>query len=387
MRCGNYIGQVDATAMFAAIDPDNPGDRTLTWTPRRTALYHVMIDGAEHTATETAEVQDIPQDARDHIQIIETPTHRNDEDLTKVADSALDTVRFAWSESTGTPDHYELFRSTTSGSYTEAAIEVREAGETSYTYKDEALEDDTYYWTLTAFDVAGNDEDSNEVNKTIDGAPNPPSSISVSVAAATLSLVWTGSDSADLDHYNIYRGDPPDFIDTPHATDAASPWSEDVTGVTAHYEYLLRAEDAGGNEEGNLSQMVSVDLVNGVLVARPNTPLVVTAEAIADGEIRIVGQYDAKGETGEATSIRLYVNDGAGGAVDYGTSVGSATLSSQARFEAATVDSSGLSGALTYLCVIRARTDAGIEDTNTTTTSVTTDSAAPSTPTLTAAVI
>jgi len=208
--------------------------------------------------------------------------------------------------------------------------------------------------------------------------------------AATLTLTWTASGSADVDHYAIYRGDwgvPVELSAAVHDTDAASPWEDDVTGLTGRYVYLVRAVDSAGNEEANLSQMVVVDLLNGAQMLRPNSPIIAGAEAIAAGQVRIHAIYDRHGETGVATSIRMYSNDGAGGAMDWDTPVGTVSLPSGQVFFFVDVDSAGLDGAKTYLVGVRARTDAGIEDANTNTESVLTDALAPDAPVLTAEII
>ena len=209
---------------------------------------------------------------------------------------------------------------------------------------------------------------------------------STSAAASTLTLTWTASDSSDIDHYAIRRSATVNtavVLDgTPHDTDASSPWTEDVTGVTGRLEYLLRAVDAAGNEEANLSEMVYVDLEDGVQVLRPNSPSIAIAEAIADGEVRVQAMYDRTGEAGVATSIHMFVNDGAGGAMDWNTSKGNVSLPTGPTLHIVELDSSGLTGALTYDVGIRAKTTAGVYDANTTTVEVTTDSTAPDGPTL-----
>ena len=393
MRCGNPAGNVYAKNIFAEIDDDHAAQRILTWTPEHVAdvVHHVMIDCVEYANLTDLEVSNFPQDARDHIQVIETSTQNKDEDVTNVAETASDTAQLTWTEVVGA-DRYELYHSLTSGVYGSTALALVEAGEASYVYYDVGLLDDTHYYRLKAFDPAGNTINSNEVNVAISAAPNPPTNLSADVTAGTLSLTYTASTSADIDHYNVYRNDGAGKIEltaAAHAVDAASPWSEDMSAETGHYEYLLRAEDADANEEANLLEMVAVDLEAGVQVARPNSPEIIESRsrAIADGEVRIVATYNAVGEQGEATSIRLYVNNGAGGAIDYGTSVGSADLSTDAQVEVVSIDSTGLAGALTYRCVVRARTAAGVEDENTEYIELATDAAAPDAPVLAAAIV
>lgn len=385
MRWGDPWGEVDAKAIFAQIDADAPASRILSWTPEHNTdvLHHVMIDGVEIARTTDTELADAPQDARDHIEVIETAYPENaDEEVTEFASTPLDQVRASWSEVTGA-ERYELYRKLGAGSY--ALIASFDAGQTTYKYTDGPLDDGVYTYKVTAYDAAGNSADSNEEPETISAAPDAPTDLAATVTAATVTLTWTASGSADVAHYNIYRNagtGAVEFTGAVHAEDTASPWAEDMTGQTGRYEYLVRTEDSAANEEANLSQMVAVDLTSGAQVLRPNSPEIWRAEAITAGQIEVRAMYDRTGEAGVATSIRLYVNDGAGGAMDWVNSVGSVSLATGFSRQVVDVDSTGLTGGLTYLCGIRARTAAGVEDENTTTTSVTTDSTAPSGPTL-----
>ncbi len=207
------------------------------------------------------------------------------------------------------------------------------------------------------------------------------------LAGLVVSLSWTASASSDVDHYNIYRGKDANIELTAAAYDtaASSPWTDSL--VDGHYEYLVRAVDGDGNEEANLSQMVAIDISGGARLQRPNEPSVLDYRAAAGGEVELTVAYVREGEDGTATEVRLYVNDGAGGAIDYNTSVGSASLASGLDFQAVTITSSGLSGGLTYRCGVRARTAGGVEDANTDHVEVTTDATAPSAPTLSGSII
>jgi len=383
-RYGDPYGNTDATARFAAIDENYPDARTLSWTPEHSSgvVYKVMIDGFLYATTSETSLSNVPTEARDWIEIIEVSDQNFDEDLTNVANTPLDTAKIVWSE-TADADYYTLYRSLTSGSYTDAPIATIQGGESSYTYYDRALADDTYYYRLTVYDDADNTVNSNEADLTIDSAPEPPTNLTVSVANNTATLTWTASTSADVDHYNIYRGDPVEMTAAVLDTTADVTYADDVTGLTGHYEYLVRTEDTSGNEENNLSQMVTLDLVNGAQAERPNSPLIVDYGPVAGGEVTLIALYDRTGEVGTATVLNLYVNDGAGGAIDYNTSVGSGTLATERVTQVLTIDSSGLSGQNTYLCVVRAATSGGTEDTNTDSVSITTDSLAPGTPAIT----
>ena len=390
MRFGNFFGETEAAAIYANITADDPGGRTLSWTPTNAsgAAYHVMFDQAQFARTSEVSLDGVPQDARDHIEVIETTDQNFDEIVTRFASSPSDRIKLSWDEVAGA-ERYEVYRKESGGEYGDP-IAIVTAGRDNYEVIDGPHDDATYVYKLTAYDAAGNSVDSNEPQQAVSAAPDPPSGIAGSVANNTFTMTYTASGSADVHHYAIYRGDAGAAVEltgSVHDTDAASPWEDGVTGLTGRYEYLLRAVDADTNEEANLSQMIVIDLVNGVQVSRPNSPVIGGAEAIAGGEVRVHARYDREGETGVATSIRMYVNDGAGGAMDWGTSKGSATLPTGHDFFFVDMDSTGLIGAKTYLVGIRARTDAGVEDSNTETVSILTDATPPGAPTLTAEIV
>ena len=185
MRCGNFVGCPHPTAIFVQIDPDDTEERILSWTPRRTSgmVYRVIVDQEQWASTTDTEADEFPQDAREHIEVLEVPSRNEDEDLTNVLNSPLDTIRHTWSEVTGAA-RYELYHSLTSGSFTDDPIVELEAGESTYSYDHEDLADDTHYSMLRALDDAGNTIDSDETNNTISAAPEPPANIILTVSAA-----------------------------------------------------------------------------------------------------------------------------------------------------------------------------------------------------------
>jgi fibronectin type 3 domain-containing protein len=389
MRYGNPYGTVVPSAIYAGIDPDAPSARILTWTPEHTTgvVHHVLVDDVEIAVTAETELLDFPQNARDSIEIIETSTINSDEDVSSFVDTPLDKVQLTWAEVTGAV-RYEVYRKVSGGEYS-TPMATLAAGLATYTLTDGPLSDETYVYKVRAYDAAGNYSESDEDSVALDAAPEPPSGLALTFNNDThiVTLTWTASPDADLGAYDIYRGDPPELLAAPYATDAASPWTEDLTGVTDHLQYLLRAKDDEGRQEANLSQMVAIEVTAGVQVLIPNSPTILTGQAIADGEVRLTVRYDRDGATGVATSVQLYVNDGAGGAMDWGTSVGTADLATGFSLEIVDIDSTGLTGGLTYLCGVRAKTAEDVEDANTETISVVTDATAPAAPDVTATVV
>ncbi len=383
---GNYWGDDEAAGIYAAIDPDDPSARTLSWSAGPSGcVYVVMLDATEHWRGTATELSGIPPDVRENIEVWECSPQNRAEDLTLFATSALEHVALAWAEATGTPARYELYRSLTSGSYTDPPVFECMAGQTSYSYRDGPLADDTYYYRLTAYDAAGNAVNAAEQDVTVNRSPAPPTDVQVSHNDGTglTTISWTAPADADLDHYAIRYGDPLELTGSPDDTDSASPWTQDNSGVTAHREFLVQSVDAAGNASGALSSMAAIDLDAGVQVSRPNSPTVLGQAAIAAGEAQVMASYDRTGASASAATLELYANDGAGGAVDYNTAVGSIAVPAGGP-HALAVESSGLTGGLTYVLAVRARTSGGVEDLNTDTVSVLTDSTAPGAPTFTA---
>lgn len=289
--------------------------------------------------------------------------------------SPLDEVKLTWSEASDA-ERYELYRSDTSGDYDDP-LKLIEAGEDSYEVLDGPLEDGTWYYKLKVYDEAGN-TDSTEISVTISSAPEPPSGLSYSISGGTLELSWSASPSGDVDHYNVYRALDGYLmpLDGPHATPASSPWSEDISSVSGRLTYLVRAVDADGNEEANIGQMVALDVDAGAEVGRPNSPNILRAVPVAGGDIEVDAGYSREGEDGEAAELRLYTNGGAGGAVDYGTVVDTASLDNS-EGQRVTLTASGLTDGDTYRVSVRAATSGGVEDTNTETAEATADATAP----------
>ncbi len=392
-RFGNYYGLDTATAIDVAVDVDNPSRRNLIWTQSVTAAIPVVaIDGKEsftRFTDGTTAIADFPQDAREHIEVWECSAQNIDENLDRFFSAPADTIRLSWSEATGDPDSYQVLRSTTTGVFTDSAIALFFSGPATYQFDDGPLDDDTYFHIIRGFDVAGNATDSNEEENTVDGPPAPPTDLDFTHTDSTKTTKLTWTASATATGYNLYDGvDDADILGTPTALGNVVTTSIDQTGVTGRRTYLVRATDGTGNEDGNLSQMVYLDLSAGVQVSRPNAPQTQTASAIADGEIRIVCWYDTRGQRGVATEVNMYVNDGSGGAVDYGTSVGVATVTYTAGTERIVVDSSGVSGGgSTFIVAVRAKTAGGVESQNTDTSSVVTDDTGPGAITLTTSVV
>ncbi|MFO8006889.1 MAG: hypothetical protein R6V05_04045 [Candidatus Brocadiia bacterium] len=387
-KIGNFAGPDTVQNLYAEPDPGQAGEVRLSWTPYHDhatygTYWQAVVDGQAIQTTDDTYVDGVPQDARE-IEVWECSSLTRDEDLSLVVTAVDEHAVCAWDETTGDPDIYELCHSTTSGSYTDPPIHVREAGEGSYTFRYGPLAEDTHYFRLTAKDAAGNPENSNEDSVSISIPPAPPTSLTLSHNDTThvTTLDYDASPASDLDYYAIRWGDPVELTGTPDDTEATTSYDHDNTGFTGRRIYLVHAVDTDGNEEMGLAAMAVIDLNNGVQVSRPNSPEITESRAIASGQARVTVRYDRTGEAGVAATIELYADDGAGGAVDYNSAVGSTALDSGRQVQTVEVDSSGLSGGNTYELVARAATSGDVEDTNTDSVEVTTDATAPDAPTL-----
>lgn len=388
-RFGNAFGHDLVDNRYPVIQAGRPSLRDLSWDQLYASdeVYFPAADGEALTdvvTDGTRELTHVPDDIRQYVEVWVGSARNVGEHLgTRHFTSPLDRVKSAWAEVAGDPVSYALKRGTASGGpYT--TIKTFDSGEDTYEHITDDLADDTYYGIVTVADEAGNTANSGEQSQAISSAPEPPTSISVSHndGNGETTISWTKSTSGDAAGYYLRSGDPVNLDDSP--TDLGDVASKviDNSATTGHVEYLVTCYDAGGNEGMAFSAMVSIDLTGGAEDLRPNRPTMIHAWAAAGGEIEVLARYDSRGEGATATSIRMYTNNGAGGAMDWGTPVATENLTGTASVRLVSLTSSGLTGGLTYDVGIRSRTDGGVEDENTDTVEVTTDSTAPTAPTL-----
>jgi hypothetical protein len=388
-RVGNNVGN-DQSKLAASIMLDRPARRQLDWTPwDSNALFSVAVDGEEimsRITDGTTTVEHIPDDAREGLEVWEFGPQNVGEGLEGRGfyTSPADCVDHEWTAVSGLYK-VELYRSTTSGVYNDPPIETFDPSE-DREYRDGPVDSDTYYYKLTVEDEPGNSADSNETDVTIAAPPGPPTSVGVSHNDGTGATTVSWTKDAGATGYYLYSGTTSvDLEQTPTDLGDVASTVIDNSGQTGQKTYLVTSYSANG-ESRALSAMVTLWLDSGAEVTRPNQPYIVQARAAAGGEIEVLAEYVDTDEAASPATIKMYVNDGAGGAMDWGTPVASVNLDGYLTQERKTLTSTGLTGGLTYLVGIRAVTSGDIHDGNTTTESVTTDDTAPSAPTLTSTV-
>lgn len=112
----------------------------------------------------------------------------------------------------------------------------------------------TYFYVVTAFDAAGNENDFLESARAEatpqDGvAPAPPTGLAAGLDAGTVALTWTANADADLDGYRLYRdlASAPTSLLTALPAAATAFTDADVEDGTTYF-YRLTAVDDDGNE-------------------------------------------------------------------------------------------------------------------------------------------
>ncbi len=345
---------------------------------------YVVFDGEVFTNTTAGEVNiDDDYDIRDHIILVDEtgsfyPIPADRVDLTMSADSQLATL-----ERKKDGGSYSIIRR----GYVEQLI-------------DGPLQDGTYTYKLTVFDDAGN-QNAAEASFDINGAPEPPTSVdlshSISGDTVNTTISWTESVSDDIDHYNVYKsgseGNVP--LDGDPEFQTATNQLDDAITEEGVWRYLVRAVDTTGQEESNITQLVTItyykDSNNDPVVVKPADPVYITATALAGGKAEIKWAYDPANEIGGigvAEESRIYYDNGTG-TVDYSSPLATVAMDNPTN----DVKYNYTTGVLpedTYKFVVRVATKAhpnGIETDNTGYAEVTTDATPPDAPSISGEII
>ena len=179
---------------------------------------------------------------------------------TAVSTSQID---LDWANNTeGDLDHYNVYRSTTSGFTPDAGNFVAET--TVSNYSDTGLSaGTTYYYKVTAVDTSGNESDPSAEASATTEAPDttPPAAptglTATAVSTSQIDLDWNNNTEGDLDHYNVYRSTTSGF--TPGAGNfvtetTVSNYSDTGLSAGTTYYYKVTAVDTSGNESNPSAQ-------------------------------------------------------------------------------------------------------------------------------------
>ena len=202
---------------------------------------------------------------------------------------------------------YNLYRSTTSDSYTTALS----SGISGNSFFDDTAENGTtYYYVLTAEDASGNESaESSEVSATPvfvpDGTPPvKPTGLTATAGDTLLTLDWNDNSDLDLDSYRVYRSTTTGSFGSALVSDLSGSSYIDNTVVNGTtYYYVVTAVDTSDNESMESDETSA-------------TPAEVSASLLAD--------YSFDGSSSvsfdsDANSVAGVITDGGGFGSSYET--------------------------------------------------------------------
>jgi hypothetical protein len=258
------------------------------------------------------------------------------------------------------------------------------------TYRDGPLDDGLYHYRAVAEDEEGDTAPSEVESVSVSSMPDPPSGLdwTWNPDTKTLTLHWQASPSEDVLAYRLREGTG--LLEVRSAPVYEGPslsWERVFTDETEDLLWSVRAVDADGNEEQNVSQVLAIPFEDGAPSARPAEPRWVEARAIEDGKIELEWLYDPRYEAygpGAAHEARIYWDAGTG-EIDFSAPHATVPMDNPTSATRYTWQSAPLTDGQTYRFTIRIATapwPAGLETHNTDGHSATADSSAPLPPLL-----
>lgn len=269
-------------------------------------------------------------------------------------------IQLSWTRSSPETDvtQYNVYRATASGDegYSSPTYTVA-AGISSYT--DTATSNgQIYYYVVRAQDAAGNIEtNTTEVSATSSGTgpPAPTALTALAITAGSIKLDWTlSSPETDVAQYNIYRAITTlgQWYDTPFANVSVgiSTYTDTATTDGVTYYYVVRAQDAVGNNETNINEASAT-----ADATAPPAPTGFSATAVVGSGIRL--DWTPSSPETDVSQYNIYRATSSGGqsytSPTYTASTGNISYSDIS-----------VSDGQTYYYVLRAQDAAGNIETN-----------------------
>jgi len=370
-----------------------PGERELSWTapnlPEGTVFW-VLTDGRiAHRTVERSVRLPAGTQVRQFLRVMAEPDLPEDEVLQWVQ-TPRDIVRCIWTESP-TARIYRLYRKRAGGDYEEVTALV------GLMYDDGPLPDGTFTYQVRAFDAEGDQGVSVGKTVTVSSAPDPPSGLDWTwdPDLKKLTLTWQPSPSADVASYRVRSSDGADELDwnaTPVQESDTLSYERTFTDESGMWILSVRALDADGNEDSNITQMVAIPFEDGAPSARPAEPRWVQARAIENGRLELEWLYDPRYEEngpGAAHEARIYWDAGTG-TVDFTEPLATVEMGLPTTATSYTWQSGPLTDGQEYRFCVRIATapwPGGTETQGTREHVMAASSAAPAAPTLTARIV
>lgn len=242
-------------------------------------------------------------------------------------------IKLTWNPPASVADvsKYRVYWDNAEGTvqYTSAYLigTVFESGASSYEFWTDELSSDTYKFVIRTVDAAGNESTNTTATSVVlAGLPDIVTGVSISFSGGTATITWTDPANIGAGNVRIYdnSGTAANFYpDYSSATATIAAGTETWTsGALADGTWVfgLRVYD-GTNEEPNTSVLASVRVDSGAQVT--GFPIKPTLYARNSDSGQVILQARVQNNVGaKAQKVKFFTNDGAGGAVDYGSAIG-----------------------------------------------------------------
>lgn len=155
---------------------------------------------------------------------------------------------------------YKIYRSEYTNNYSSGAHTTDWS--LTYFYNADAVDCKKYFYTVTAFNDAGESSRSNEVNIIVENnctklqPPSAPQNLDVSLLYGKPNLTWTEPSSkggANFVKYRIYRSETPNYYSSYHTTEwyLSTFYNSDALDCKKYYYTVTAYNDAGESPKSN----------------------------------------------------------------------------------------------------------------------------------------
>lgn len=292
--------------------------------------------------------------------------------------SDVSAYRIYWDNGTGTVQFTDAFL---------IGDSLIEDGSSSYTFWTQEITPDTYKFVIRTIDDAGNESTGTTATTVIltVGYPGVVTGVTKAFAGGNVTLTWADPSDISGGDVKVYHnaGDADNqFVDygTVIATIPAGTQSWTAAIGDGIWAFGLRV-DNGTAEELNTLIMASMRIESAAQVGNAPSRPTLSAQATAGGTVLLRGSVNPGSSLGVPNKIKFFTNDGAGGAVDYGTALGSGfiTLSRLMATAMATLTTTGYNET-ERIFGCRAYTSAGVASQNAAEFTITPEATAPPDP-------